>query len=345
MRDYGKVAPTFWTGDTGRILRQMGRDEQLLALFLITGPNSNMIGLYHLPLAIICHYLKWDTKGALEGLKRISEGGFCHYDKACELIWIPEMAAHQLGEPLPPKDNRIKAIIKEWTYWRKSNFYMDFYRRYKDSYHLPKPSPLQGASRKPLRSQEQEQEQEQDILLPAKPASTSKADPDSLDTAPTPSDCDSETARTPSGDNGKPVGKKPREPNLLFDAIASVTGSDPKASAPHIGRVCKALRAADPPYTPDEVLRLPAVIREQGLDFTITLGSVEKYIGWVRHPPTKSGQAAPLVESLEEKQARLRREREQDDKAKAGCLSPEEYAQRRKTKNMTANLGAMPDES
>ena len=108
MRDYGKVAPTFWTGDTGRQLRKLGRDAQLTALFLITGPNANMIGLYHLPLAMASLYLGYpDQEGALKALQRASEGGFCYYDEAAEEVWVPEMAAHQLGEPLNRTDKRV----------------------------------------------------------------------------------------------------------------------------------------------------------------------------------------------------------------------------------------------
>lgn len=28
MRDYGRVAPTFWTGETGKKIRKLGRDAR-----------------------------------------------------------------------------------------------------------------------------------------------------------------------------------------------------------------------------------------------------------------------------------------------------------------------------
>ena len=165
MREYGKVAPTYWTGATGRMLRAMGRDEQLLGLFLLTNPNARMIGLYHLPLAMIVHYLGWTEEGASEGLRRVSEANFAHYDAGAEEVWVPEMAAYQIGEPLDLKDKRVCGVIREWELWCKSRYYMDFYKRYRESFHLPVPrpqvSPLQAPC-KPLRSQEQEQEQEQE---------------------------------------------------------------------------------------------------------------------------------------------------------------------------------------
>ncbi len=38
MRDYAVVSPRFWTGDTGRFLRQHP-DAQRLALYLMTCPS------------------------------------------------------------------------------------------------------------------------------------------------------------------------------------------------------------------------------------------------------------------------------------------------------------------
>src|SRR6185312_15285508 len=43
----------------------------------------------------------------------------------------------------------------------------------------------------------------------------------------------------------------------LFAALARATASDPVTAGANIGRVCKLLREADPPYTPAEVLALP----------------------------------------------------------------------------------------
>jgi hypothetical protein len=171
MRDYSKVAPTFWTGDTGRLLRKLGRDEQLLALYLITCPSANMIGLYHLPMVLIVNDLGWSLQGASKALQRVCETGFCRFEGGREEVFVVEMAAQQVGDPLEKKDLRVKGIIKEWQARRKSSFYLSFYERYSVSYHLPEPSPFEAPS-KPLRSQEQEQEQdieqEQDTPLPPK---------------------------------------------------------------------------------------------------------------------------------------------------------------------------------
>ena len=46
MRDYGKVFSTFWTSDS---TRGMSDDAKVLALYLLTGPHSNIIGCFRLP--------------------------------------------------------------------------------------------------------------------------------------------------------------------------------------------------------------------------------------------------------------------------------------------------------
>lgn len=163
-REYSIFRNTFWTGETGRLLREAGRDAQLMAAYLFTCQASNMIGLYYLPLPLLCHELGYEGARGLEGaskvLRRVCDTGFARWDSASEHVFVPEMAAQQVGEPLDEKDNRVKGIVKEWQSMRKSPFYMDFHARYAKSFHLPEPSPLEAPS-KPLRSQEQEQDQEQ----------------------------------------------------------------------------------------------------------------------------------------------------------------------------------------
>ncbi len=74
---------------------------------------------------------------------------------------------------------------------------------------------------------------------------------------------------------------KPRPRNLLFDAVAEVTGSDPKASGGHIGKVAALLARADPAYTPDEVRDWAVKIRELwGMQPTVKM--VEVHIGKIR---------------------------------------------------------------
>ncbi len=143
MRDYGKVASTFWTGKTGRQLRD-SRDAQVVALYLLTGPMSNMIGLYHLPVAMIADQTGMRFEGASKALRRVCETGFARFDAGLEHVFVPEMAAYQIGEPLHEKDKRVTGIISLWQTYSKSEFYLDFHKRYRSSFHLPEPKPLRS---------------------------------------------------------------------------------------------------------------------------------------------------------------------------------------------------------
>jgi len=182
MRDYARISPLFWTGETGRFIRSCGHEAQVIALYLLTSPGSNMIGLYYLPMVVLCHETGSPFEGASKALRRLSEGGFAHYDERSETVWVVEMARFQVGEKLKRDDNRVKGIQKELEQYRKSPFFLGFYGRYEKDFHLaplpemeapskPLASPFEGPS-EPLRSQEQEQEQEQEKdLAPRCPTS------------------------------------------------------------------------------------------------------------------------------------------------------------------------------
>ncbi len=148
MRDYAKVAPTFWTGETGKKIRQLGRDAQVVALYLITCPGSNWIGLYYLPLPTLCHEVGISREAVLKILRKFAEIDFAYYDPDREQAWVPGTAKFQIGEQLKPGDKRILGIIKDLKAHSETIFGADFYRRYKEAFCLPEMkilvSPLDG---------------------------------------------------------------------------------------------------------------------------------------------------------------------------------------------------------
>ena len=158
MRKYGKVTPAFWTGETGRSLRG-DANAQRVALYLLTCPSANMIGLYYLPLPVLQHEIGLSRQGALKALRRVSEVGFAEYDDVTEHVWVPEMACYQIGESLKADDNRRIAILKQLEEYSKCKYSNDFIDKYGGSYHLysaANPKPLQspfGDPSETLRSQ------------------------------------------------------------------------------------------------------------------------------------------------------------------------------------------------
>lgn len=112
-RDFVKLSPAFWNGQTGRQLRRAGIEAQLVALYLISSPHANYLGLYSLPVA----YISADTGLSLDAVQaalgKIEQTGFARYDANSETVWVLNAAAQQLGD-LKAGDNRIKFVKKEF---------------------------------------------------------------------------------------------------------------------------------------------------------------------------------------------------------------------------------------
>lgn len=194
MRDYGKVSPRFWIGETGRKLRKMP-DAQRIAMYLMTAPMAEMTGVFYCPIATILNDvgapyegLQRESEGASKGLARVQEDpskghqrgvegvkralealkelDFCFYDFESEFVFVKEMARCQIAEKLKPSDNQVKGIRKLVENMPKP-MRARFIERYNKDFSLgfdegieEKPaSPLEAPS-EPLRSQEQEQEQD-----------------------------------------------------------------------------------------------------------------------------------------------------------------------------------------
>lgn len=162
-RDYAKVSPRFWTGDTGKKLRA-NRAAQVLATYLISAPGSSMTGIYYLPMPIIAHETGMTMVEVIEALTFLAGINFAHYDGEDELVWVPAMAAWQIDEELKPGDKRVLGIRRELAAFRGHRFVGEFFQRYGQLFNLGNqgPSAVQEAPSKGLRSQEQEQEQDQE---------------------------------------------------------------------------------------------------------------------------------------------------------------------------------------
>lgn len=137
MRDYAKISPQFWTGTTGRALRE-DPNAIIVAMYLMTSPHANMIGLYHLPKLYLAHETGLTIEGASEGLQRCIEGGFCTYDDASEHVFVHEMARFQIGDALSEKDKRCKGVENELEKAPKGALQLAFREKYTDAFHLKK---------------------------------------------------------------------------------------------------------------------------------------------------------------------------------------------------------------
>jgi len=142
MRDYAKVAPLFWTRGSGKKLRG-DPEAQVLALYLVTCPSANMVGIYYVPFVSVAHETGLEADRTRAAMSRLAESGFAFYDEEAELAWVPNMASYQLGDEISPKDNRHKGILAELQRVAGHEFVDRFYGRYAEAYSLP---PRRGSS-------------------------------------------------------------------------------------------------------------------------------------------------------------------------------------------------------
>jgi uncharacterized phage protein (TIGR02220 family) len=165
MREYGKISPQFWIGKSGKTLRG-NFEAQIVALYLMTSPHSEMTGVFHCPILYIAHETGLPFEGASKGLQSLIEADFCTYEAETETVFVHEMARYQIGDELKPSDNRVIGVQKIYASIPEGLIRRGFYEKYKNIFYLEnsaqKASPSKAPS-KGLGSQEQEQEQEDDM--------------------------------------------------------------------------------------------------------------------------------------------------------------------------------------
>ncbi|WP_416406502.1 hypothetical protein RCH27_08435 [Paracidovorax citrulli] len=182
MREYAKAVPRMWHGKTMKALR---RDPEALivALYLMTSPSSNMLGLFSQPVLYMAYETGLGEEGARKGLQRCIEAGYCSYDDESEFVWVHEMASYQIAPELKASDLRCKGIQKDYDALPDNPFLGEFFAKYGAAFHMTDPRFGEGATQapsKPHRSQEQEQEQEQE------PSSPLRSEEGGVAVAPTP---------------------------------------------------------------------------------------------------------------------------------------------------------------
>ncbi|WP_250438774.1 hypothetical protein [Delftia tsuruhatensis] len=168
MRDYAKAVPKMWHGKTFKALRKQP-EGLVVALYLMTSPSSNMLGLYAQPVLYMAYETGLGEEGARKGLQQCIEAGYCSYDDESEFVWVHEMASYQIASELKGSDLRCKGIQKDYDALPDNPFLGEFFDRYAEAFHLHGRRGVEGATQppcKPLRSQEQEQEQEQEKKEP-----------------------------------------------------------------------------------------------------------------------------------------------------------------------------------
>lgn len=158
MRDYGKVHTSFWISDG---MRRVSDDARLLALYLLTGQHTNMIGCFRLPDGYVSEDLAWTPERVSKGFDELSENGFATRDSSSKWVLIRNFLAWNSVEN---PNQGIAALRLFDQVPDKSTVKPELARVMASAISHISISKLKGSERvlQPFLNQEQEQEQEQE---------------------------------------------------------------------------------------------------------------------------------------------------------------------------------------
>jgi hypothetical protein len=122
------------------------QEAQIVALYLMTCPTSDMTGVFHCPLMYIAHETGLGLEGASKGLQSLIEGDFCTFDEETDIVFVHEMAKYQIAEELKVSDNQAKGVKKAYLSMPAA-IRVVFYARYKEAFHLGDESPLEAPTK------------------------------------------------------------------------------------------------------------------------------------------------------------------------------------------------------
>jgi uncharacterized phage protein (TIGR02220 family) len=166
MRIYGSVQTCFWENtDT----QQLSDQAKLLAIYLLTGPHSNMIGAIRLPEGYITEDLRWNTQVVKNAFQELSAAKFLTRDESNSwlvihhfLKWNPVQNPKQgigiqkLFDLIPTQSSVFKPLVKALLVYGKY-----FHKEFLDCLHKLEKS-LETVFEDCLADKEQNQDQEQD---------------------------------------------------------------------------------------------------------------------------------------------------------------------------------------
>jgi hypothetical protein len=105
MREYGKLQTQFWTSDD---IRKLSDDGRMLAIYLLTGPHTTLIGCFRIPEGYVCSDIGWTVERVSEGFQNLCQNGFLTRDEVSRWVIIRKyLKWNEIENP-----NQAKAAIK-----------------------------------------------------------------------------------------------------------------------------------------------------------------------------------------------------------------------------------------
>lgn len=142
-------------------MRRVSDDARLLALYLLTGQHTNMIGCFRLPDGYVSEDLAWTPERVSKGFDELSENGFATRDSSSKWVLIRNFLAWNSVEN---PNQGIAALRLFDQVPDKSSVKPELARVLASALSHISISKLKGSERvlQPFLNQEQEQEQEQE---------------------------------------------------------------------------------------------------------------------------------------------------------------------------------------
>ena len=135
-RQFRQITSRFWTGRTAVRMRTQPIETRAVAFYLATAPTSHMTGLYYITVGTIAGDLGITTRRVVKALQWLSSDGYCYWDDDNSVVWVRQMARHQIGASLEARDNRVTAILDQLREYKHSPLAGEFVRHYWDAYHF-----------------------------------------------------------------------------------------------------------------------------------------------------------------------------------------------------------------
>ena len=105
MRSYGIIHTSFYTSET---TRRLSDRAFRLAVYLISGPHTSMIGCFYLPGGYVCEDLGWSSETLSEGFRELLAKGFVTRDERLNWVFIRNF----LKWNGPENPNQAKGMVK-----------------------------------------------------------------------------------------------------------------------------------------------------------------------------------------------------------------------------------------
>lgn len=162
MRDYGSVHTRFWSNSD---IQTLSDQAKLLALYLLTGPHTNMLGCFRLPIGYVAEDLNWSSETVSKRFTELFQKGFITRDETSAWVLIPRFLEWNPIE----NPNQAKSLRKLFDQVpEKSVIYRDLidvlliHNKHFDEAFFNRLETLSKGFAEPFRNQDQNQEQKQE---------------------------------------------------------------------------------------------------------------------------------------------------------------------------------------